>query len=715
MLHIHSTETAATPPKGGTLVKTDLVSERERPNDNSGPASFASIFAEGRPRHSPDLIPASLQPEADTPENVPDDPGEPPRDIAGDDAATDSDEVDDSDEADSVARVARDSRERPEARVILAQPEKGEVAKQDMPRRDGGPPIANARSIIAAPGGKGSDRSGPPDSVLQDTNAGLTAESRDVLQYPVPGRESTLQRNVSEPPTLLWPEEPGQNGTAGRAVVPGAKGAEAPSLAAPGVLATARQTTVPVGAAPQATKRAEGDHHISAFSTAAVSGAISRSATSHSASRNSVTVAEDVRSRTETGAASQRDLSGAGRAIAEGQDVIAKPGTTQVATPAGKAVPAESIGTAQPDVRAKSEAVIQGHGRSRPEAAAPSNSQKQPRENNHTLPQAPAPEADFAELPRPARPGSEPTSVIKPASPSPERSAPSTAVAQLAAERTARPFAKPARASADASVVRDAATSRIQTGQNIAQPGASPPGQQDMPKQEVTLSETRVRPVAEPDETSTSAKGPAWQSSGPKTQAAAMTPTPTTATQVPGASRLGEDWSRGLEVDASRTTASGALTSQVETSAPLRPNAPMSALSPELPRHVAEQLASGFRSGTDKSVEIRLNPAELGRVRINLQTNDTGVVVVVLADRPETLYLMRRHTDILAQEFQQIGYGAAEFSFGQGSDARSGQGSNEDRESHRREGAVLEADTREAAEPGNTRAQIALDRVDIRL
>lgn len=672
MLHIHSTETAATPPKGGTLVKTDLVSERERPNDNSGPASFASIFAEGRPRHSPDVAPASLQPEADTPENVPDDPGEPPRDIAGDDAATDSDKVDDSDEADSVARVARDSSERPEARVILAQPEKGEVAKQDMPRRDGGPPMANARSIIAAPGGKGSDRSGPPDSVLQDTKAGLTAESRDVLQYPVPGRESTLQRNVSEPPTLLWPEEPGQNGTAGRAVVAGAKGAEAPSLAAPGVLATARQTTVPVGVAPQATKSAEGDHHISAFSTAAVSGAISRSATSHSASRNSVTVAEDVRSRTETG-------------------------------------------TAQPDVRAKSEAVIQGHVRSSPEAAAPSNSQKQPRENNQTLPQAPAPEADIAELPRPARLGSEPTSVIKPASPSPERSAPSTAVAQLAAERTARPFAKPARASADASVVRDAATSRIQTAQGIAQPGGLPAGQQDMPKQEVTLSETRVRPVAEPEVTSTSAKGPAWQSSGPKTQAAAMTPTPTTATQVPGASRLGEDWSRGLEVDASRTTASGALTSQVETSAPLRPNAPMSALSPELPRHVAEQLASGFRSGTDKSVEIRLNPAELGRVRINLQTNDTGVVVVVLADRPETLDLMRRHTDILAQEFQQIGYGAAEFSFGQGSDARSGQGSNEDRESHRREGAVLEANTREAAEPGNTRAQIALDRVDIRL
>ncbi len=37
-----------------------------------------------------------------------------------------------------------------------------------------------------------------------------------------------------------------------------------------------------------------------------------------------------------------------------------------------------------------------------------------------------------------------------------------------------------------------------------------------------------------------------------------------------------------------------------------------------------------------------------------------------IADRPETLELMRRHIDILAQEFRDIGYGSAEFSFGQG-------------------------------------------------
>ena len=45
-----------------------------------------------------------------------------------------------------------------------------------------------------------------------------------------------------------------------------------------------------------------------------------------------------------------------------------------------------------------------------------------------------------------------------------------------------------------------------------------------------------------------------------------------------------------------------------------------------------------------------------------------------MADRPETLDLMRRHIDILAQEFHEIGYGTAEFAFGQNAAENGKQG-----------------------------------------
>ena len=64
-------------------------------------------------------------------------------------------------------------------------------------------------------------------------------------------------------------------------------------------------------------------------------------------------------------------------------------------------------------------------------------------------------------------------------------------------------------------------------------------------------------------------------------------------------------------------------------------------------------------------MELVLSPAELGRVRISMQANDGGMVIQVIAERPETLDLMRRHISDLAQEFRNIGYGSAEFSFGQ--------------------------------------------------
>lgn len=172
----------------------------------------------------------------------------------------------------------------------------------------------------------------------------------------------------------------------------------------------------------------------------------------------------------------------------------------------------------------------------------------------------------------------------------------------------------------------------------------------------------------------------------------------------------------GDTLDETGRTASTAHTSQVETCAPLRQSSLAAALrGPDLPRHVIEQLTTGFRGAGDKSAEIHLNPAELGRVRISLQTGDAGVLVSVMADRPETLDLLRRHADMLAQDFRDIGYGAAQFSFGQSGHPRSGQAHTPEGGAIGPADAALTEDQAPATHPQVGHASIALDRVDIRL
>jgi flagellar hook-length control protein FliK len=131
---------------------------------------------------------------------------------------------------------------------------------------------------------------------------------------------------------------------------------------------------------------------------------------------------------------------------------------------------------------------------------------------------------------------------------------------------------------------------------------------------------------------------------------------------------------------------------------------------PDLPRHVAHQMAEAVhRNGGDRGVDLLLNPAELGRVRISLSPGDAGMTVQILADRPETLDLIRRNIDLLAQDFQSLGYDATDFAFAQQQhDAESGPRQNPPSLMEN-----LDAETSEMAD--HTRTSIMTDRVDIRL
>jgi flagellar hook-length control protein FliK len=86
----------------------------------------------------------------------------------------------------------------------------------------------------------------------------------------------------------------------------------------------------------------------------------------------------------------------------------------------------------------------------------------------------------------------------------------------------------------------------------------------------------------------------------------------------------------------------------------------------ETPTMIARQMAEAFQNLPDRPVEISLNPRELGRVRMNISTVEAGITVNVVAERPETLDLLRRNIEQLAREFQAMGYSDINFAFAEG-------------------------------------------------
>ena len=84
---------------------------------------------------------------------------------------------------------------------------------------------------------------------------------------------------------------------------------------------------------------------------------------------------------------------------------------------------------------------------------------------------------------------------------------------------------------------------------------------------------------------------------------------------------------------------------------------------PELPQAVVRQLAVVLPQIADRPIEVLLNPEELGRVRMVMLGQDAQMVVQIQADKAETTELIRRHLDMLAQDFHDLGYTDISFSF----------------------------------------------------
>jgi hypothetical protein len=136
----------------------------------------------------------------------------------------------------------------------------------------------------------------------------------------------------------------------------------------------------------------------------------------------------------------------------------------------------------------------------------------------------------------------------------------------------------------------------------------------------------------------------------------------------------------------------------------------------ELGRTVASQLVETVRHGPGGSTDVALNPEELGRVRLSLQTQDGVLHVTVVAERPETHDLIRRNIGLLQADFRALGYTDVAFDFGAGGE----QSNRPDRPAERpRDGPLVETqgDTAAAAAApaADTRAGAASTRLDLRL
>lgn len=117
-----------------------------------------------------------------------------------------------------------------------------------------------------------------------------------------------------------------------------------------------------------------------------------------------------------------------------------------------------------------------------------------------------------------------------------------------------------------------------------------------------------------------------------------------------------------------------------------------------LPAGLGQQLAEAAARFPDRPLEVTLSPEELGRVRMSFATQDGALTMLVLADRPETLDLLRRHIDQLAQDFRDLGFQDLTFRFGDQPDPRQSQA---------RAGGMDEAEPEPESQPKDVKRQPA--------
>lgn len=80
---------------------------------------------------------------------------------------------------------------------------------------------------------------------------------------------------------------------------------------------------------------------------------------------------------------------------------------------------------------------------------------------------------------------------------------------------------------------------------------------------------------------------------------------------------------------------------------------------------VIPQITTAIASTNQPHFQIELSPRELGFVRIALETRDAGLNVIILAERPETMDLLRRNASDLMRDLGALGFVNIDLHFGE--------------------------------------------------
>lgn len=88
---------------------------------------------------------------------------------------------------------------------------------------------------------------------------------------------------------------------------------------------------------------------------------------------------------------------------------------------------------------------------------------------------------------------------------------------------------------------------------------------------------------------------------------------------------------------------------------------------------VSRQIAGAVVEYRGAEAQVVLDPEELGQVRLTVSLEDGGTLIRIVAERPETAELMRRHADLLLQDLAGSGVPQARLSFASGGEAGGGR------------------------------------------
>jgi len=141
----------------------------------------------------------------------------------------------------------------------------------------------------------------------------------------------------------------------------------------------------------------------------------------------------------------------------------------------------------------------------------------------------------------------------------------------------------------------------------------------------------------------------------------------------------------------------------------------------ETAQSIARQIAQQVPANPANGFEVALAPEELGSVKLRLIGTESGSVLIVQAERPETMDLMRRHIMTLEQDLRALGHDSLSVRFGgAGTGAglghgQTGQQANPQQNQAAHTGDEPRASPNTATSPPRPLAESAMDHLDLRL